>query len=58
MTDNLGLAVTRVPFSKSHRTTGVGVPMTKQGMLILNNMSTDATPGNFINDGFALNKTF
>lgn len=54
VTDNLGLVATTLPFAKSHLTTGVGVPKAKQGMLMLNNTSTDATPGNLIIDGLAL----
>lgn len=54
VTDNLGLVATTLPFAKSHLITGVGVPKAKQGMLMLNNTSTDATPGNLIIDGFAL----
>lgn len=56
VTDNLGLVVTTLPFTKSHLTTGVGVPKAKQGMLMLNNTSTDATAGNLIIDGFAFKK--
>lgn len=54
MTDNLGFVATTLPFAKSHLITGVGVPKAKQGMLMLNNTSTDATPGNLIIDGLAL----
>lgn len=54
--DNLGLVVTILSFSKSHLITGVGVPKAKQGILMLNNTSTDATPENLIIDGFALKK--